>query len=111
MGDLGVGKTTFTQGLAEGLGIKDKIQSPTFVLLKQYEVHDDISLIHADCYRLKSANDALSMGITDYLGKKDTICVVEWAKKIKRLLPKNTTYINFSHVDEHSRKIKYDFKH
>lgn len=108
-GDLGAGKTTFTQGLAKGLGIKERIQSPTFVLLKEHEVKSKKlkvkSLIHIDCYRLKSANDALSIGLTDYLSKRDTICVIEWAEKIKKILPKNTIYIKLEHIKENSRKI------
>lgn len=113
-GDLGSGKTTFVQGLAKELGVKGKITSPTFVLMKQYTVIQNaefrmqnvsLKLIHIDCYRMKSVEDALGIGITDYLGQPDSICVIEWPEKIKKILPKNTIWIKFKHINESSRRI------
>lgn len=111
-GDLGAGKTTFAQGLAEGLGVKDKINSPTFVILKEYHIQKADScklkaesLIHVDCYRFKNYRDAFSVGLTDYLGKADTICVIEWPEKIKQILPKKVMKINIEHLNENSRQI------
>lgn len=109
VGELGAGKTTFVQGLTEGLGIKDKIQSPTFVILKEYSIKNSKSeiknFIHIDCYRLKSVKDALSVGISDYLGHPSTVTVIEWASQIEKILPKNTIWIKFEHVSENKRKI------
>src|SRR3989338_11279348 len=86
IGDLGAGKTTFVKGIAKGLGIKQNITSPTFVLIKEYQVEcwktQVKSLIHIDCYRMRYIKDALSFGITDYIGKKDVIVLIEWADKI-----------------------------
>jgi len=122
-GDLGSGKTTFTKGLAKGLDIKENITSPTFVLLKQYKVRvkskskrnktltqasvseRPLTLTHIDCYRMKSVEDALSIGITDYIGKSENICVIEWSEIIDKLLPKDTIRIKFEHVDENKRKV------
>lgn len=108
-GDLGAGKTTFTQGLAEGLGVKDKITSPTFVLMKQYKVtsHQSLvtSLVHIDAYRMQDEMDALSIGLTDYFNKPDTVTVIEWPENIIKILPNNTIWINFKHINENTREI------
>ncbi|MCL5407025.1 MAG: tRNA (adenosine(37)-N6)-threonylcarbamoyltransferase complex ATPase subunit type 1 TsaE [Patescibacteria group bacterium] len=116
IGDLGAGKTVFVKGLAEELGIKEAITSPTFVILKEYDIlrpRPHLSgggkglkkLIHIDTYRVENIEDIKSVGIEDYFGRKDIIIVVEWAEKIKKLLPKNTIYINFKHIDKNSREI------
>ncbi|EKD56434.1 MAG: hypothetical protein ACD_58C00191G0001 [uncultured bacterium] len=120
-GDLGVGKTTFTRGLAKGLGIEEKITSPTFVLLKQYKISQNLklktqnenlklkiknlNLIHIDAYRMRDEQDALNIGIADFLGRSDTITIIEWPEKIKQILPKNTIWINFKHINENKREI------
>lgn len=106
-GDLGSGKTIFTKGLAWGLGIKEIIVSPTFVILKQYRIRNKKlkNLIHIDCYRLKSFDDALTVGMNEYLGKKNNICVIEWPGIIKRILPENTIWVKFAIVGENKRKI------
>jgi tRNA threonylcarbamoyladenosine biosynthesis protein TsaE len=91
-GDLGAGKTTFTQGLGAGLGVNGAITSPTFVLINRYKCADGRALQHADCYRL--ANAPLEMwdaGLTD-LFLSDDVVVVEWADRIPGLLP--TEYLD-----------------
>ena len=114
-GDLGSGKTTFTQGLAKGLGIKDNITSPTFVVLKEYIipknsihpfVHSSIRpvFVHIDAYRVNSIDDIKSAGIEDFLNRKDVIMVIEWAEKIKEILPKNIININFKSVYPESNR-------
>ena len=120
VGELGSGKTTFVKGLAGGLGIKKNITSPTFVMLKEYRIphrHLHISsvnrevygtLVHIDVYRVEKIDDIKSVGIEDYFGRKDVVMVIEWAEKIKKILPKNTIYINFKHVDENKREIILD---
>lgn len=110
-GDLGSGKTTFTQGLAKGLGIKNNITSPTFVLLKNYHGkinNKNIEFVHIDAYRVQSIEDIKSAGIEDYLNRKGVIMVIEWAEKIKKILPKNIINISFEADDtenENKRKI------
>lgn len=111
MGDLGGGKTTFVQGLAKGLKIKQNITSPTFVILKVYNILRPnlhlrgVSLVHIDAYRLESIEDIKSVGLEDYLGRKDAIVIIEWAEKIKKVLPKNTRYLKFKFIDEKTREI------
>ena len=116
-GDLGSGKTTFTKGLAEGLGISDIINSPTFVLLKEYQISDSppsgkfirlsgsLIFVHVDAYRVESIEDIKSVGIEDYLNRDDVVLVIEWADKIQEILPKNIINIKFKTVDEKTRKI------
>jgi len=99
-GNLGSGKTTFVQGLARALGVKEKIQSPTFVLMKIYKLKAKSykHLIHIDCYRLDSPKNLLHLGFKNLLKDKDAVILIEWAGKIKKLLPrKNTIWLHFRH--------------
>lgn len=116
IGDLGGGKTTFVKGLAEGLGVKESITSPTFVLLKEYRILRPMlhlrgvtkrlkKLIHIDAYRVENVEDIKSVGIEDYFGRDDVVIVIEWAEKIKEILPKSTIYIKFKHIDKNIREI------
>ncbi len=98
VGELGAGKTTFTQGFARGLGIKDKIISPTFVLIRQHG-----NFYHIDLYRL---NDFKDLGLEEILSNKNNIVLIEWAEKIKDLLPKNTIWIYFKIIKNNKREIK-----
>ena len=104
-GDLGAGKTTFTQGFAEGLKIKEKIKSPTFVILKIYQVNKNSrsresvafhNFIHVDAYRL-GAKDFSVFGWQDFIKNSKNIILVEWGNKIKKILPKNSIRIIFEH--------------
>jgi len=91
-GELGTGKTTLTQYLAKTLGIKKKVTSPTFVLMKIYGIQNLESgiknLVHVDCYRLDEPQELFYLGIEEYLNKKDIIVIIEWADKIKNYLKK-----------------------
>lgn len=102
-GDLGSGKTTFIQGLAKVLGI-DRIISPTFILMRSYP---KARLYHLDLYRLEKNIEAEfnNLGVKEFLGKAPNIVVLEWAEKVKELLPQNTIWIKFEVVDDNSRKI------
>lgn len=95
MGNLGAGKTIFTKGLARGLGVKKIITSPTFILMKAYKIkHDKIeNFIHVDAYRLKNERDLREIGLIDWLGKENSVVVIEWAEKVKKILPKTTTWV------------------
>ena len=94
-GELGAGKTSLVKGIAKGLGIKHEITSPTFTLMNIYEVKSlkskVKSLIHIDTYRLKDEKELLEIGVEDYLGKPDTICIIEWPEKIASLLKDKKT--------------------
>lgn len=96
-GDLGVGKTTFVQGLALGLGIEESIQSPTFVYLNQYV--GKYPLFHFDLYRLKGAEDFLGMGFHEYF-ESGGISAVEWPERIESILPPDVLHICFSHHEK-----------
>jgi len=106
-GDLGGGKTTFLQGFAKGLGIKEKILSPTFVILKKFEIGKVKSqyFYHVDCYRIKKPKEILDLGFKEIISNPQNIVVVEWADKIKKILPKNSLILKFKFVNKNSRKI------
>jgi len=93
-GPLGAGKTILAKGIATGLGIKKNVNSPTFVLMKIYPIRIKSrelrinNLIHIDCYRIKSAQEIIDLGAKEYFGQPNTITVIEWAEKIKSILPK-----------------------
>ena len=104
-GDLGAGKTTFTQGLAQGLGVGASVTSPTFVLINRYVGADGRVLQHADCYRLSNAAAEMwDVGLVD-LFAGDDIVVVEWADRIPGLFPDDYLEMAFAYLDEDRRQI------
>lgn len=110
-GELGAGKTTLVKGLAEGLGIKDDITSPTFTLMNIYNIKNQVSdikhLIHIDTYRLKNENELIEIGAMDYIGEPNTISIIEWPEKIENLLEnKKIKKIFLEHQEDNQRKIK-----
>lgn len=107
-GDLGAGKTTFTQGLAKGLGIKDRIMSPTFILQRIHEVpaRDNLQLNHIDLYRIDEKTDLKNLGIQDILEDKNAITIIEWAEKLEDYHPKKGYKIYFEHLEIDKRKIE-----
>lgn len=105
-GKLGTGKTTFAQGFAKGLGIKDKIISPTFVLIRQHQIpQSKRTLFHIDLYRLGNNLATHELGLEEIWSNKQNIILIEWAEKIRNLLPKNTTWISFETTAENHRQI------
>jgi len=104
-GDLGAGKTTFLQGLAKGLGVKRRVVSPTFVFLKEYPILNDSTFYHLDLYRIENSQDALGLGLKEIFNDPKAIVVIEWADKIKDLLPKERTDIYFDYLSDQERKI------
>lgn len=105
-GELGSGKTTFIQGLAEGLGIKGRIISPTFILMRKYAA-SKLDFYHVDFYRLEERleNEVKNLGIDDAWGKKENVVAIEWAEKIKKSIPENAIWIEFENLGENERKI------
>ena len=114
IGPLGSGKTTFAQALGKELKVKQKITSPTFILLQGFEArlprpaaegnggqarkkHKKIIFYHLDLYRIKSFKEARSLGLMEFWGKPKTVTVIEWADRIKKYLPKKTKLIKFKH--------------
>jgi len=105
-GNLGGGKTTFLQGFAEAVGIKEKVLSPTFVIQKRFELALDFkNFYHIDCYRINKPEEILELGFKDMISDPKNIVAVEWPEKIEKFLPKDTIYIGFEFKDETSRKI------
>ena len=108
-GNLGGGKTTFLQGFAKGLGVKEKILSPTFVILKRFKIPQKITryqlpitryqnFYHIDCYRLDNpVQELIHLGFKKILADPHAIVVVEWADRIKKILPKDTLWISLFH--------------
>ncbi len=103
-GELGAGKTTFIKGFAKALGVKDKVKSPTFVLMKKYHVRGT-ELYHLDCYRVGNEKDLKIPELKEILKEPHNIVVIEWAEHIRKILPKNHIKIHIDHVDKNKRKI------
>ena len=99
IGDLGSGKTIFTKGFANSLGIEENITSPTFTIIKEY-LYGELPLYHMDVYRLDG--DTTGVGIEEYFNKGG-IVVIEWAKTIKDILPEERLEIKFKVIDENKR--------
>ena len=105
-GDLGAGKTTFTQFIGEALGVKRTINSPTFNIIKSYK-GTNLKLHHLDCYRLEDSDEDL--GFDEYF-EDDALTVIEWSQFIEDLLPNESLTINIEVIDETSRHIKIEAK-
>jgi len=107
-GELGTGKTVFTQGLARGLGIHSPVTSPTFVLISRYRTPDGRVLQHADCYRLANAPlEMWDVGLTDLVEAGDEIVVIEWADRIPGLLPEEYLEVIFTYLAENRRRLHF----
>ncbi len=122
-GELGSGKTTFVQGLAEGLGIKKRIVSPTFIIVRSYNIENQKSkiknqkykskvkileigtLYHIDLYRIAKEKDVVELGLKEILDNPNNIVVIEWAEKMRSFLPNTRIEIKFSYIDREKRKI------
>ena len=99
-GELGSGKTTFTQGLLKGLKIKEPHTSPTFVIMKKYGKN----IYHIDAYRVKS-EDIINLGWEEMIKEKNSVIIIEWAERIKNIIPPDASWIEFEWLDENRRRI------
>ena len=111
VGDLGSGKTTFVKGFAKALGVKESIQSPTFILMRPYNYKKTKKqknkkiFLHVDAYRVSSADELMDIGINEYLDSV-AIVAIEWADKIKKILPPGrTVWIKFKLGDSPNERI------
>ncbi len=118
-GDLGAGKTTFLQGFAMGLGIKEKILSPTFILMKKFQIPPKSNMpqnlrsqvlwykwfYHIDCYRLKDEKNLEMLGFEKVISNPQNIVAVEWPEKVSKILPKSIISIKFKHFKEDKREL------
>jgi tRNA threonylcarbamoyladenosine biosynthesis protein TsaE len=106
-GDLGGGKTTFLQGLAKGLGIKDKVLSPTFIVMRRMEINKTRfkNFYHLDCYRIENDKELLTLGWENIISDPQNIIAIEWVDKIKKILPKDCLMLEFEFLNKNKRKI------
>ena len=97
-GDLGAGKTTFTQGVARALGVNEKVTSPTFVIEKVYELSGQkwTHLIHIDAYRLKDAHELEVLGWHEIMQEPGNLILIEWPEMVAELIPKSATRITIA---------------
>lgn len=111
-GDLGAGKTTFLQGFGKSLGITEKINSPTFVIMKRFKLKGKYfkNFYHFDCYRLKNEKDLEGLGFKEIVSDPQNIVAIEWPEKIDNVLPKEILKIIFKHLKQNKREIIFKFK-
>ena len=107
-GDLGSGKTAFTQAVAKCLGVKENVTSPTFVIEKIYKLdHKNFDhLIHIDAYRLSGGNELLHLGWDEIAKNPKNIIFIEWPERVSEILPDDIKKIHFTFVDEKTRVIE-----
>ncbi|MGN0643137.1 MAG: tRNA (adenosine(37)-N6)-threonylcarbamoyltransferase complex ATPase subunit type 1 TsaE [Huintestinicola sp.] len=103
-GGLGAGKTTFTRGLAIGMGLPDNVSSPTFAIVNEYHGKGRLSLYHFDMYRISSGEALETTGFFDYMSK-DSVIAAEWSENIEDDLDKNTITITIERLSEEERRI------
>ena len=108
-GDLGAGKTTFTQGLAAALGMAGRVTSPTFCLVQEHRCASARAgmpslLVHMDLYRLRGEDDVLAIGWEDYL-TEGAVLVVEWPERAGSLIPETARHVRITHMGENFRRI------
>ena len=104
IGDVGAGKTTFVRGLAEGLGAKDKITSPSFTISKTYALPKGKKLVHYDFYRLNDPG-LMSEDLNESISDQNTLTVIEWSNSVKNILPKKHSIITITKTQDDSRDI------
>ena len=107
-GDLGGGKTTFLQGFASGLGVKEKVLSPTFVIFRRNRIEKNPvfkNFFHFDCYRLGKPKEVLTLGFKDIILDPQNIVAIEWAERLGKILPQSTVFLNFGFINKTTRKI------
>ena len=105
-GDLGAGKTAFVSGMARALGVEERVTSPTFTIVNEYE-GGRLPLFHFDMYRLDSADELFHIGWEDYLARGG-VCAVEWSERVDEALPEGAVFITFARPaaePEHARVI------
>ncbi len=101
-GELGGGKTTFLQGFAKGLGVKEKVLSPTFVIMKKFN-----NFYHIDCYRIEKSKELLDLGFKEIVSNPKNIIAVEWADRIRKIMPRDSIWIKFDFIDRNTRRMIY----
>ena len=112
-GDLGSGKTTFLQGFAKGLGVKEKVLSPTFVIMKKFPISEKglfENFYHIDCYRLLGEKDLGELGFNEIISNPKNIVAIEWPEVIGGAMPSGAEIIRLEFIDQSSREISFYLK-
>lgn len=104
IGDVGAGKTTFTKGLAKGLGINEPVQSPTFTISRIYKARDSLVLAHYDFYRLHEPG-VLKIELAESIANPRTVTIIEWGDIVEGILPENKITIRFESPSETRRVV------
>ena len=105
-GELGSGKTTFVQGVAKGFGVKGKVQSPTFVLIRRHVARQGRTVVHIDCWRLKKGQELVRLGWREIIKNPLNVVLVEWAERVESILPKGALRMRFRVVSPDVRTIE-----
>ena len=107
-GKLGSGKTTFVKGFAKSLNVKEKILSPTFIIMRKFKIKNGHwrNFYHIDCYRIKKQKEILDLGFKEIISTKGNIIAIEWPEKIQKILPNDTLTLKFKIVSQKERKIE-----
>lgn len=108
MGELGAGKTMFVKAFAKALGINGPVTSPTFILMRPYEIGFGRykMLYHVDAYRIDSYEDFSPAGLGEILDDGDSVVIIEWADRVRELIPDNAIWIHIKHMGENTREIE-----
>ncbi|HVZ58966.1 MAG TPA: tRNA (adenosine(37)-N6)-threonylcarbamoyltransferase complex ATPase subunit type 1 TsaE [Patescibacteria group bacterium] len=106
-GDLGSGKTTFSQGLGKALGVKQPVTSPTFLVIKTYTLENEAikRLNHVDLYRIENEKELKNLGLLELFADPHAVTLIEWPEKMGAHLPTHVTALQFEYIDETTRKI------
>jgi tRNA threonylcarbamoyladenosine biosynthesis protein TsaE len=121
-GDLGAGKTAFSQMVGKLLGVEENMQSPTFVIMKIYKLKPTTSprhggasnqqlwsnLIHIDAYRLEKEEELLHLGWQEIISEPENLVLIEWPENVSGIIPSDTRRVDFKFVDESTREISYE---
>lgn len=107
-GDLGSGKTTFLQGFGKALGVKEKIQSPTFIIMSRFPLKNSSfnNFFHFDCYRLEDPEEIIKLGFNEIISDPKNIVAIEWPQMIEKFLPQKRIEITLENFAEDERKIE-----
>ena len=109
-GELGAGKTVLTQGFAKGLGLPSRLVSPTFIIVRRYDLENHADYFyHVDLYRLQKTEDIEHLGLAEIFGDQEAIVVVEWAERLGRLLPASRIDVRWAGVTDDTRTITISY--
>jgi len=103
-GEMGAGKTTFIKAVCIALGVNDTVNSPTFSIVNEYQSTDGRIIYHFDCYRINTMEEALEIGIEEYL-YSGNLCFIEWAENIAPLLPNSVINVEIKEIENGEREV------